>query len=792
MLKRLTQLSVDHPRAVLAAVAMVSVLFGMQFPKVTVDTDPKHMLPETSPVRRYNDQVERDFALHADVIVVGIVNPHGVFNPQTLGRVAELTRAIQSIPGVVARDVASLSATDNVTSANGDLIVKPPLAVIPASDVELAALRRQLLDNPLFVNRLISDRATATVISVPLEPGVNGKEIADKIRAIFPQNSGDDVFHLAGDPIARDTFGAEMFRQMAFFSPFAGAVICLALWLMFRNVWVIAANMAVAMISIVWSMGGLIGLGFPVHIMSSMSPVFLMAIATDAVHILNEFAFRAGGDRDVAVPGVGVCARHGCRVPDGGCVDRRQAALDTMAVVGPPVFYSDITTAVGFAALAAGDIVPVKIFGLVVGFGTLVVLLMSYTLVPAMLMLVPAACVDRLARRQNDPASAGAAWLTRLGGFCVRRTKPVLLVGLAVILVAGAGLARIRVNNNMVHWFKPESAVRSADRILNEHLGGTSTAYIVVQARSEGAIGDPAMLTAIERLQRELERDPLVGKTVSIADYIRRANRVLHDDDPSFDRIPESAGAVGQILLLLSSSAKPRDIDNVVDFPLKNANIMIQLKTWDADAMNGVIGRANAHLAAHPLPDGAQIRPAGIAYFNTVWNHEVLRGMLESFLWGLGMVWILLVIQMRSALWGCVCFLPLLATITVIYGVVGWIGKDFDMPVAVLSTLTLGMAVDFAIHFVGRFRQRLAGIDTASGIDETLIWTVSRPGRGVICNAILFASGFLVMIFADLTPYITVGVLMAAIMLLSSAMSLVYLPALIRLLRRQLIGGEHT
>jgi len=163
-----------------------------------------------------------------------------------------------------------------------------------------------------------------------------------------------------------------------------------------------------------------------------------------------------------------------------------------------------------------------------------------------------------------------------------------------------------------------------------------------------------------------------------------------------------------------------------------------------------------------------------------------LWGMLDSFLVGLALVLILLVAQTRSLLWGILTFLPLLYTITLIYGVVGLVGKDFDMPVAVLSTLSLGLAIDFAIHFVARFQQRY---QEHSQLDETLIWTVARPGKGIFLNAVLFALGFAVMIFADLTPYVTVGLFMAAIMLLSALMSLIYLPGLIHLFHKVLLKG---
>src|SRR3990167_9257687 len=297
MLNRMVQFAVARPKTVIGAAVIITILFGSQLPKISTDTDPKHMLPITSPVRQYNDLVEREFELHPDVLVLGVVNERGVVNRQTLARIADLTSRIQRIPGVIVRDVASFTTIDDISVRGGELIVRPLLELVPQREEELQSLRKKLFKNPVFLNRIISPDGKATAIYIPVEPTANGKEIADRIRKLLPERSDpersdSDQFYLAGDPVARDTFGAEMFRQMGLFSPIAGMIMAVALWFMFHSVPLIVANMAVAMISIIWSMGLLIGLGYPVHIMSSMSPVFLMAIATDTVHIFNEFFFR--------------------------------------------------------------------------------------------------------------------------------------------------------------------------------------------------------------------------------------------------------------------------------------------------------------------------------------------------------------------------------------------------------------------------------------------------------------------------------------------------------------------
>jgi predicted RND superfamily exporter protein len=191
-------------------------------------------------------------------------------------------------------------------------------------------------------------------------------------------------------------------------------------------------------------------------------------------------------------------------------------------------------------------------------------------------------------------------------------------------------------------------------------------------------------------------------------------------------------------------------------------------------------------------PAGMTVRPAGIAYFNLVWNDEVLWDMVRGFLLALVVVFVILAANFRSLRWAVIGYVPLLFTVLLIYGAVGWMRKDFDMPIAVLSCLSLGMAVDFSIHFIGRLRQFLAeeGLEgkrpSSKALRDALLWTASRPGRGILRNAVLFAAAFSVMLFASLTPYITVGAFIMTMMLLSALFTLLLLPALITLASRWL------
>ncbi|MBA4373722.1 MAG: hypothetical protein C0402_12790, partial [Thermodesulfovibrio sp.] len=231
----LVEFSVEHPKLVVVLTVLITMLFMTQFPKIRIDTNPKSMLPATSDVRVWNDEVEKTFGLYEDMIALGIVNEKGILNKDTLASIQRITDEVLKLKGVAARDVSSFTTIDNVTAENQTLTVEPLMTKVPEDTAGLEHLRKMLQENPLFLNRIISKDGKTTAIYVPLEKGSNGKEIADRIRQIVRKEKGDEKYYVAGDPVARDTFGAEMFKLMAIFAPIAGMVMLFVRYLMFKD-----------------------------------------------------------------------------------------------------------------------------------------------------------------------------------------------------------------------------------------------------------------------------------------------------------------------------------------------------------------------------------------------------------------------------------------------------------------------------------------------------------------------------------------------------------------------------
>lgn len=761
----LTTWAVNHARWTITLAVLLTMAFASQFFRAKIDTDPENMLEADQPDRVFYNKVKSDFGIH-DLIVLGIADDGGIWRRDALARIKEITAEIAGIRGVIAADIVSLATTDNVKAKDGALDVRPPLARIPDTHEEIAAIRREVAANPFFHEKVASADGTATAIYVPIARKDQAHRIGREIKAVVGTRLlPGQRFYLAGLPVAEDTFGIEMFLQMGIAAPIAFMVILGIVYLLLRRVGFLVPVALDAMFCVIWAMGLLIGTGHTVHIMSSMIPVFLMPMAIlDDIHILSEFTdrYKASGDR-------------------------RETLLAVMEDLYRPCFYTSITTAIGFASLTLSRIPPVRVFGAFVAFGVMAAWVLSVMVVPACIMLMNEQRLRGWAARRRDKSSALDRVLAPLGRAVFRRA-PVVIFAFVVLLAAGAlGVARIRVNDNPVKWFREGHQMRVADREMNRLFGGTYMAQLVIEGGAPEAIKQPAVLRYINGLQDALEADPIVGKTSSIADIVKRTNFVLRDEQAGFNVIPDSAEAAGQFLFLVQSSGDPNDLDNFITPDAGKANIWVQMKGGDNLQMAHVETLVADFMRGSPPPPGIAVRWSGMTYINKVWQGIMVPGMLQAVLSSFVWVLLLMVIVLRSFTLGFLSMLPVTIAIVCAYGVIGWVGKDYDMPVAVCAALALGQGIDFAIHFMERFRQ---GFTVAGTAEEANRLYFGEPARANLRSAIVIVFGFLPMAGATLTPYVTVGLFFALLMTFSAMTTLALLPALMRYAARWTLGAK--
>jgi predicted RND superfamily exporter protein/outer membrane lipoprotein-sorting protein len=751
--KLLIGTALRHPRWVIGVTLLVTVVALLQFPRIRIDTDPENMLPENEPVRVFHQELKERFDLR-DFLVLGIVREEGMFEPEPLEHVIAITEKVLDIDGVVAEDVLAPTEVDDISIEEGGILrVGPLLDQAPETHEQAQHVLARIKDNPILRGKLASDDGQAIALFIPLTSKNVSYEVATEITRIAKSLGGDEKYYLAGQPVAQDTFGAAMFKQMAVSAPLAGLVLFLLMYYFFRVFRTVATAMALAFMAVIWGMGALIGLGFTVHIMSSMIPIFLIPIAIlPSIHILSEMYDRRGK-----------------------CDSTEQAVSEAMNHLFRPVLFTTITTMVGFGSLMLTPIPPVQVFGAFVAFGIFGAWLMSMTFLPALVIAESHRGKDPLICHYAEDTSMGHH-LQKVRRLAVRGRWAVTGLSVVVFGLSIYGVTRIQVNDNPVRWFKKNHPLRVADRVMNRHLAGTYLAYLQVGSDEEGRVKDPEVMSYIESLQDRLEQHPNVGATTSVADVVKKVSYELAFEDPAAMKLPDSREKNAQFLFLYEmSGGNPDDLYHFITPDVSKANVWIQMHAGENNAVQSVVDVAESFMAENPPPEGVETGWAGLSYVNIIWQDKMVRGMGRALLGSYVVVFLMMTFLFRSLLWGVVSMLPLTGTITFIYGLLGWIGKDYDMPVAVLSSLTLGLSIDFAIHFIQRSRE----IHKQTGnYKETMKMTFGGPGRAIFRNVMVLAIGFVPMFFASLTPYFTVGLFFFLIMTISGLVTMLLLPSI--------------
>jgi predicted RND superfamily exporter protein len=843
---RLLQLAIEKPKLVYTLVLLMVAISLAMMPNLKIDTDPENMLSSDAPARVFHNQTKADFQMR-DMIVVGIVSKNSIFTPSALQVVEQLSTEILQIEGVIQQDLLSLSVVDNITQEknnqgeNNGIRFEYLMKQAPSSLEGSLAIQQAVKRLPMLNNTIVSGDNKAIAIYVPIQAKDMSYNIAEKIRTIsgnFPAELVANVdFHITGLPVAEDQFGYEMFVQMGVAAPLAGLAIFVLLWYFFRNFPLIIAPMVVAMATVIIIMGSLIGMGFTVHIMSSMIAIFLMPIAVvDSVHILSEFAekYKTGDDAGDVVKGV-------------------------MKHLYTPMLYTSITSAIGFYSLMLTPIPPVKVFGAFIGTGILLAFALTIIYVPAYISrLKPetlAKLHDAIVRMEKKGRLANV--LERLGSFATQKTKLILIGFVALFLISIEGVSRIEINDNPVNWFKADHEIRIADKVLNEHFAGTYDAWLVFNnnegdnngevkkfkevlatftadsasakkihtfinnvnsAKKESLFNqhllvllddltfsapdkdqviieqlvniadsafndskvflDPTLLNWQSDFQQALLATGLVGKSNGLADIVKTVNRELFSGEDKDFTLPETSNGVAQTLLQYQSSHRPQDLWHFVTKDYQKSLLWLQMTSGDNQHTTKVVNWTETYITNNPMPKNISYQWAGKSYLNIVWQDAMVNGMIDSLLSSFVIVFLMMVLLFRSFKYGILAMLPLTLTISMIYGLIGWIGKDYDMPIAVLSALTLGLSIDFAIHFLQRARELEKELGS---LTQALTAMFQEPSRAISRNAIVIAVGFTPLLLSPLMPYITVGFFLASIMALSALVTLVLLPALMTL-----------
>ncbi len=746
----------------LALLAGATLLFALQIPRIVFRVSPEGMVVKGHPDTLYYVEYVEEFG--TDEIVLIALFAEDVFTHKALDSVVRLTEKIQGYDNV--QKVLSLSSVNDIRGSPEGVEIAPFFSELPKTAPGLEEIRAQVHDNPLVYGNLVSpdDRCTLILVELYLwgdDFPEQRKRIVRKILNLVDQERTDGVeSYVAGFPVVSTTLVTMLVEDQWVFVPTIVLLIALTLYASFRSVWCVLLPMLTVLASLVWVLGFLVLCGRTVEIITNVLPPLILVIAmADSVHILAHYREELGRNEN-----------------------REEAVRDATAYIFTPCLLTSVTTAIGFGSLMVSRVEGIWSLGLLASFGALAAFVISITLVPVLISLLPTRTFLRPGRGKGSVLDRTLAALAR---FNQSHKAHILVATFVLIVLSVIGVFQLKVETTLIEYLKDKNPLVRAVRHIEGHLTGTSTLDVVFSFDDPGQVNEPENLARVEALQAYLEEKPIVTDSFSLVDILKRMNQVFRGGDPAFYRLPASREEIAQYLLLYSMSGEEEDLSRYVDDDHQTAVLASRLKTVSSAKMDRFLEEVKEHILAE-FP-GLGIRVTGISVLVTDSIDAIVRGQIQSLALALVLISLIMMALLGSVRLGLLSMIPTAIPILMTLGMMGWLGIPINTATAVISCVAIGIAVDDTIHYMTRFRKEYRNRpDEVVAAFRALTYT----GRALYLTSFVLTVGFSVLVFSHFRPIIYFGLLMAVTMVSALVGDLVLLPVLLMVLKPMVKGQE--
>lgn len=718
----------------LVLILIVSLFFiSRMIENSRMETDLDEYMPYDHPAFVFSDQAEEIFNIN-DGILIAVENKDGIYNPSTLKKIKDITRELQKMEEINKDDVTSIYTAENIVGTEGSLDVNDFYNKIPKTEEALKQLQLDVRSNDMVFKRIVSENEEIALIVAKIDDDVFTIEFYHEILDLANSYEGPEKLHVAGVPIVEGTLAYLAPKDMMIMVPIVIAVIILVLYFVMRSVRNTIFTLLVVLFSTIWAFGLMALLGIPIYSLSTMIPVMLIAIGVaDGIHLYSHLDL--------------YLFEH----PD---AKKLEAIKDMIKGMWKPIVMTSVTTAVGFISLLTSEVYPIKYFGLFTAFGVMMAMVFSLVLIPAAIIVFG---LPRRKVHQNKSKKESGKLAYMFAEWTVKFKLLVISVTAIIIVVSVIGINEVWINSSFLDKFEKDSDIVLTDAFINQHFGGTNTINVILDSEDQDKFKEPEVQRLIDKMQTDVESIDVVGNSFSLADYIKRMNKVMNADDEAYNVIPNSQDLIAQYLLLYEMSGDPDNLWKVVDYDYKKSNVNVQIKSDNSKEVNRAIQKLDEYkddFAKHNV----NIEYAGSGYKALVFTDLILEGQIKSLLLSLLLIIVLLSIMFKKISIGLIGSIPITITAVISFGLMGLFGIPLSTTTALISSIAVGIGIDYAVHFIERYK--IYALESGNK-ELTIKETMHHSGRAISFNAIVVIAGFLVLLFSVFPPNRSLGALVS-------------------------------
>ena len=739
------------PWALVIAIFAITIFFLIGSLKLEFDPSIKSMVPKQNEFLQTMEEIDELFG--GTTIVILAVESDSLLFEHTLSKYKEFADSLAEI-NVIEKVVSIYSAT-RMTSSEEGFQVSPLIKRFPKNIAEVDSLKDYLNSTSRVIGNIISDdfRMMSFICQLIVSYDYDEHALVKTIEKLVKQFEGPEEIYFAGMPITRANVSIQMRRDMSLFLPVGLVLMILFLAFSFRSWLGVLLPLMVVVISTIWTLGLMGYLGLDLPFTGILIPVMLIAITNNyGIHIIAHYYDYSKDDLKAS---------------------RVQIIKKTLRSVSFPIFLAGLTTVLGFLGLLSHVLPKARELGIFVSFGVFVAFILSLLLIPAILNIAkrPAFLSDPHCFRRINTG------LKLWGKFFIKYNRSAIFCTLIVLIIAGFGIKLVSVDSNPNNYYKKNEKIRIHYEAISKGFGGTTQLSVLV----EGNAFDPQVLRNIELLTEHFKTYPLVSQTASIVDIVKTIHMAFNNGDSTYYAIPDDEELIAQYIFLYSLTDEQSGISVLiddVDYP-ENAQLIVRIKDINTSQISTIVEEVQDFIDTKFVGFG-EMKISGTAAMLGTLAKLIVNGQMVSLIISLIVMFTIMTIVFRSMVGGVISVLPLISAIIMVFGFMGYTGIDLDIATAMLSSIMIGVGIDYTVHFLWHVKEH---IKEGQDLNMAIFTTLRLSGKGIVFNAFSVIIGFSVLLFSVFVPVHFFGLLILLSIGMCLLGALALLPAIISLLK---------
>ncbi len=749
-------------KTILFLLLLVSTFLGYQLQYLKYSYDIKDFFPINSEDTQFFEDFRHNFGSDDDYILIGIRNEKSIFQQDFLEQIERLTQQIEAIPNI--ESIQSITHLKEFRrSAFYHKLLEVPYLTI--SDPQTYAEdSSRIYNNPLLVDFLVSQDAKSVLLylkNTDLLDDVKCREIKENLDQALMQFSFDE-YHIAGRCTGQTVYIDLIEREVRLFIGLAILVIMILLWFTYQSLFGVILPLLVVALTVLWTMGIMVLTGKSVDLITNVIPTILMIIGiADVIHLLNHYQFLQAENRAKLQP-----------LPPFNVLKK------TVKEVGTATLLTTFTTAIGFLTLTTSSFKPLVDLGWYATVGLMIALLLTYTLVPAVLILIEG---KREIWVQSQNSISRFKFRDRLKlqkcfDWSIRHPKQIMFWSAVIASIALCGATQIKDNKYILEGLKYDHPQQQGFVFFEENFGGVRSFELAIQTKdTTKRIFDFDVLQEVAVVDSFLRNQYGIKNLVSPVVAVKVTNQIYHQGRMDYYQLPPTPKETRQIVKRLEQYAEEVNLYKLVDSSQSLSHISGKIPDWGSHIVRQKNRNLERFVAEELKESKLNYKITGTAHLMDLNNSFLAENVLVGLGIAIVIIGLLFGYLLQSVKMIFLVLIPNVLPLLFIAGMMGFVGIDLKISTAIIFIISFGIAVDDSIHFLSRFRREIRQHPLKEAVRQTYLHT----GKAIVVTSLILAAGFLTLCSSDFLSTFYIGLLIAVTLLVALLADLLLLPVLL-------------